>query len=311
MTKVQAAPERRRYSSRRFGEVYQDIVGISYLLRMFDEDEAIEAVEFENEDGKSLDDVTVFCADKTTWIQVKYAVEPDQEWTIKNLSEPMKKGGTSLLRKWAISWQTIKAAGKPYEIIVRTNRIASTELAPLVERTGSAVHKLKVDDTNIIPLVDATGLSKDEFRQFASDLQLHLGQPMLEELTREVKQGFKSLGTTDDGWNSLLAEAGKWVMYKSPRDGLIRIGDVRVAAQLWDPSTAGFSQEFQGDAVVHIRNSQLERAYFDLLANTNSACVCLEGPPGSGKSSFLSSFADRIATKEQTKRHREIGRAHV
>jgi hypothetical protein len=80
-------------------------------------------VTFEADEAGALDDVVIARHDRKEFLQVKYAVEPDQVWSIENLTTQPGEGKKPLLRKWVEGWQQVRGVGMPYQLAVATNRV--------------------------------------------------------------------------------------------------------------------------------------------------------------------------------------------
>lgn len=294
--------ERRPHASRRLGDDYQDIVGVGFLLELVTRPDECLSVRFEHDDVGALDDVVVERRDGWEYVQVKYAVDSGQSWSVDDLTVPARTRGTSLLRKWAAAWEGIRARGGRYDIRIVTNRTPDAGLAALLETDGRgfAAARFQSDrEAAATAVMNATGLPEDQSRQFLRELRFSFGQPMLEALRRDTQAGFERIGTTLDGWASLLQSLRRCVLYHEPREG-VRAGDVRIAARLWDPTGREISQHFAGDPTIHVVNTTLLEA---LRPNADTAAgryVLLTGPPGAGKSSFLSAFADGCGSDQNT-----------
>jgi Cdc6-like AAA superfamily ATPase len=294
--------ERRPHASRRLGDDYQDIVGVGFLLELVTRPDDCLSVRFEHDDVGALDDVVVERRDRWEYVQVKYAVDSGQSWSVDDLMVPARSKGTSLLRKWATAWDRIRAHGGRYAIRVVTNRTPDAELAALLEtdRGGFATARFQSNrEAAANAVMAATGLPEDQAHQFLRELRFSFGQPMLESLRRETQAGFDRIGTTLDGWASLLQSLRRWVFYTEPANG-VRAGDVRLAARLWDPTGRELSQRFANDTTIHIVNATLLEALRPSAATAAGRYVLVTGPPGAGKSSFLSAFADQFGSDQNT-----------
>ena len=297
---VMSEPVRRPHAARRLGDDYQDIVGAQYLLEMLACPGEIQWVTFEADDAGALDDTLVARQDRREFLQVKYAVEPNQTWSIDDLAVSTESGKASLLRKWADGWLKIRAQGTPYEIAVLTNRQPDETLRGLLTPDGrispEKLRRAELADVRTL-VVGSSGLSEPDCWAFLSELQFRMEQMQLEPLRQHVFRGFQQIGITDHGWTSLLEQLRRWTRYREPApDGLVRPGDVRVAAHLWDPFGKRLSQEFPGDLRVHVLNRPFIDHLREQIRDGQHVCLVIQGEPGSGKSSLLSELAGIYAT---------------
>lgn len=185
--------ERRPHASRRLGDDYQDIVGVGFLLELVTRPDECVSVRFEQDGVGALDDVVVERRDRWEYVQVKYAVDNGQTWSVDDLTVPARANGTSLLRKWADAWNAIRARGGQYVIRVLTNRVPDAGLASLLEsnRRGFAAARFHSDrDAAATAVMNATGLPEDQSALFLRELRFSFGQPMLEALRRDTQAGF-------------------------------------------------------------------------------------------------------------------------
>lgn len=288
-------PVRRPHAARRLGDDYQDIVGAQYLLKMLERPGEIQWVTFEADDAGALDDILVARQDRREFLQVKYAVEPHQAWSIKDLAVSTESGKASLLRKWADSWVKIRAQGTRYEMAVLTNRQPDETLRGLLTPDGcispETLRRAELADVRTL-VVSSSGLGEPDCWAFLSELRFRMEQMQLEPLRQQVFRGFRQIGMTDDGWTSLLEQLRRWTRYREPApDGLVRPGDVRVAAHLWDPFGKRLSQEFPGDLRVHVLNRPFIDHLRERIRDGRRVCLVIQGEPGAGKSCLLSELA--------------------
>jgi len=297
---VMSKPVRRPHAARRLGDDYQDIVGAQYLLEMLEHPGEIKWVTFEADDAGALDDVLVARRDRREFLQVKYAVKADQVWSIKDLTVSSRSGTAPLLKKWADGWQRVRSQETPYELAVLTNRVPDDALGRLLTRDGriSASLLQRKEFAQVRSLVvSVSGLEETDCWRFLSELQFRMGQPQLEPLREQVFRGFQRIGTTEQGWNSLLQQLRRWTRYREPTpDGLVRAGDIRVAAYLWDPFGKRLPQEFPGDPRVHVLNRPFVDRLRKWIRDERCGCLVIQGEPGSGKSSLLGELAGMYAS---------------
>jgi hypothetical protein len=109
----------------RAGYEFQDLVGIETLIRFYRAPDLFEwvALEADDDDYGSLDDVVAARSDGTfEFVQVKFTVGGgeyllDWDWLLSR-----KGRGTSLLNKWAKSFQRVRGLGPIHSACLRTNR---------------------------------------------------------------------------------------------------------------------------------------------------------------------------------------------
>jgi hypothetical protein len=282
--------QRRPTASKNLGDDYRDAIGLEYVVRMLRDPSSVLWVDFESNEAGSLDDIVVGFPDRVEYIQAKYTVE-EAEWSLGDLLEIKSEKSRSLLQKWAQSWQKIRSFGNPYSITIRSRRKPDVVLAELLENNrfkSSGGPNVIAARNTLFQHLASSGLIKADVNLFLADLEFDFENVDVEQLFSKVKNDFLSLGSSETNWNAMLIELRQWVRYMTLGiDGRIRVGDVRAAAGLWNPAAHVLPQEFSGDARVFILNHGLKNEVLEHFNSNPCGLIVLKGPPGSGKSHFL------------------------
>lgn len=289
---------RRSTASKNLGDDYRDAIGLEFIVEMLRDPDSVTWVSFEADEVGSLDDIYVRRPDRTDYIQAKYAVESGT-WESKDL---IKSGGEkqrSLLQKWMDSWRILASLGGTFTATVRTRRtwasgmseLAAGEHLSYAAISGAATGS---DGAAIWQHLLEYAEGEAEIEDFLSALRFEIDDRDVEEFILDLKHEFLSLGASEENWRDLMVSMRPWVRYKEPvPDGRIRLGDVRRAARLWDPASSLLPEEFPIDDTVLVLDQGIRSSVEEALVSNPGGVIIVSGPPGSGKSSFLTWLANR------------------
>lgn len=287
---------RRPTASKNLGDDYRDAIGLQYIVEMIRNPAAIEWVSFEDPEAAYFDDVIVKFPDRVEYLQAKYKVD-SSTWSLDNLLSRKSSRSRSFLQKWAISWRKVQALGWPYAATIRMRGTPDSGLAQLLHdgfggfcdvATLKSVSSPEWDKMS--QQMEDVGLSVTEIDDFLRDLKMQFHDEDVEVFLEEVRQSFFRLGAgvNEHNWNALLEQLRHWVRYRLPApDGRIRSLDARSAAQLWDPKQHVLPQKFDLGESVYVLRMGMRASLEAHFQTRQGGLVILQGPPGSGKSSFL------------------------
>lgn len=286
---------RSRSGTRREGDDYQDVVAIDLLLRWLGSNGLLRWIKVEADDAFHLDDLTAFKGDGTLFYrQVKYSTNPmDSEdpwdWDAlldKKPAGPGKKGGASLLEKWAKSVESLAKNGAAIDAAVVTNRGAKGDLATALARDG-VVDYSRIDPGARASLEGRLG-GEERARRFFGAFRFEIDNPGLEELEDSCRRRFDRLGGTDQGWATLKEAVGVWVCRRDEprRGGRIYLPDIRQAAG-WH-GLRSIPQGFNVPDVYIAPPGEFRARLKDDILRGDRGCTVITGGPGSGKSTFAS-----------------------
>lgn len=194
----------KRGSSRRKGDEYQDLIALRLTLEAYIERKSFE-MHLEYEKSGNLDDIVLFQGSDIFAYQVKYAVNPLENYEMVdflNLDSPVS------IKKFATSWKIMKQrfSDQRLNVCLCSNRGLDNALLDLVNSEGKFKQEVIEDrrrgDAKKLrsDLALATGLDADSFNVFLVDFQFVLRQPTLSELEQYIRTDLidKELGLSDD-----------------------------------------------------------------------------------------------------------------
>lgn len=289
-----------RSGTRRSGDDYQDAIAVRFMLDWLRHPNRYAWQKVEADNAGALDDVVV-CR-KTGEIvaaQAKYSAHPDladdpYDW--EDLLDAGKASSKiSLLGKWAASYRKLKLSHAQVDCILVSNRRPSDGLrrALTVRRQ---IDYSKIEDEHIRERLDQQLGGHEVAQDFLSHLTLELDGQGLFDLEDELRgQLLAEFGRKDVDWHTLKESVRHWVKHPDlpNTDGRILLRDVRVAAgwrraqrlpeEYTLPDDFAVPDQFWHDRLVERVNGP------------DSEAIIIAGPPGSGKSTYLSFLFKSLA----------------
>lgn len=285
--------------SLRAGYLYQDLVAIEILIDFYRNRDLYKWVQIEAEETafRSIEDVVACMPDgRFKLTQVKFTVDPDastNRLSWKWLTEKKKVKGTSLLQKWASTTLKLKEAGKLAWAGLKTDRVPDATFRECLSNGKIDCSKLTAD---VRSQVEEQIGSYEMVESFFESFEFIHSFPMIDDLENELWLRVAS-DTDKGGWYAFLDKVRHWSMRKNrPHpDGKIRYGHL-YDIFLVDPSKP-IAQDFQVPTDYTVPDKNFESAFLSDLAGSDGISV-LWGPPGSGKSTFLSHCVARASREE-------------
>jgi len=255
----------------------------------------------EADDFGFLDDVVALRADDVVVAkQVKFSAHPDDAadpctWDdlLRQRTSSKGKALPSLLSKWGRSFQDLKDAHTGIEASLVSNRRPADDLRSSFAAAG-VVDLERITDATVRAAIVAQLGGKQNARDFFAAFKFELDQPGLDTLEGAITRRFLNLHGDIRGWKSLKDELRKWVRERNspPPDGRITLAAVKSAAE-WHRLEA-LPEDFAVPPDFVIPDDQFHRSLVHLLKTTVSGCVVLTGPPGIGKSTYISNLYQEL-----------------
>jgi hypothetical protein len=290
-----------RSGVRRAGDDYQDIIAMALLVEWLEHPERYKWACVEADDFGFLDDVVALRADDVVVAkQVKFSAHPDDAadpctWDdlLRQRTSSKGKALPSLLSKWGRSFQDLKDAHTGIEASLVSNRRPADDLRSSFAAAG-VVDLERITDATVRAAIVAQLGGKQNARDFFAAFKFELDQPGLDTLEGAITRRFLNLHGDIRGWKSLKDELRKWVRERNspPPDGRITLAAVKSAAE-WHRLEA-LPEDFAVPPDFVIPDDQFHRSLVHLLKTTVSGCVVLTGPPGIGKSTYISNLYQEL-----------------
>lgn len=282
------------------GYRYQTLRGIHVLVEWLQSPGRYVRVKFECEDRAvgplGLDDIVAERADgKFDYWQVKYTPPEadgdyllDWEWLTNTGKSPR-----SLLQKWSDALRSIPP-GLLGEALLITSRKPDREFEGCL-RGEHLMYDLASADVRL--KLDSQLGSAADARAFLSTLKIQHSERSYNNLAVEIRSRLLGLAYDDGGVDRLLAQAPNWASFKNspPPDGWITLHvlrDLLVAAK-----PAPIPQDFEVPQGYEVPDQAFHESTLATLRAGTNRTVTLVGPPGRGKSTYLSFVCEQLAAE--------------
>ena len=292
------------------GFFFQNHIAAQKVLEMIELGSTIRAITLENyEKGPHIDDIIVEADRGTTFYQIKWSDSDVSAFTIHNLITPPNKQKKALLQELAEGFSTLDQT-EAVEVILYSTKKASRQSQP---KSGigksladfiAEVHEPLVTKSEYRSLKDlpnftdyetilqnlqlASRLDNASFFRFLKTLRFRLDEPDLQNQRERVLFKMGQLGIEARLYEHLLTAVVEWSISGrtiGPSDVLQRLG---LSERLLDSVV----QNFRVDKEFLVRKPDLHDQLEKSIADLTGGFILLEGPPGSGKSTFLTTFRE-------------------
>jgi hypothetical protein len=278
---------------------------LDLLVEMLEHPGRYEWARVEADDAGFLDDVVALRgAGVIVARQVKFSAHPDDAadpytWDDFVKERTSEKGNTllSLLSKWGKSFRELKGAYAGVEATLVSNRRPADDLQNSFAAPG-VVDLERITDITVRNSVVAQLGGEENASEFFANFRFQLDLPSLHILEEGILQRFTRLGGDLRAWKNLKDELRKWVRERSspPPDGRITLAAVKGAAR-WQQLEA-LPEAFIVPADFVVPDDGFHQNLIRLLRTTASGCVVVTGPPGIGKSTYISNLYRELRDAE-------------
>lgn len=281
----------------RAGFEYQDLVAIETLIDFYRDRTRYAWVKVEAEDKgfRAIDDVVACRPDgRYELTQVKFAVDPQNdrtplgwEWLLVK-----KPRGTSMLQKWFATTLAHHRAGTLASAKLRTGRIPDAGFAASL--AGKHIDYDRVAAVMRARLEAEVGPAA-ELRLFFGLFEFHHSEPHRDDLAATLWARIAS-DTDSGGWALFQDQVAKWATRKNlpAPDGRIRYIHLQQAFAVERPTP--IPQGFRVPDDYSVPDRRFDDAFVARVSGSDGVTV-LWGPPGRGKSTYLSHCVERIDSK--------------
>ena len=291
----------------RAGFQYQDLVAVETLINFYRQRDLYSWVELDAEDDsfRSIEDVVACRPDGLYELtQVKFTADPDApafalswEWLTENAGtwRPGQRGPLkrSLLQKWAETTLEQIENVTLAQAALKTDRIPDDSFASCLNDGRVEFDRLPEEARETI--VDQLGSSETAQAFFDSFEFIH-SMPVLDDFEEQLWSRISS-DTDEGGWYRFQRQVQRWATRRSePKpDGKIRYIHLKQAFAVEHPKP--LPQGFAVPEDYHVPDDEFDEE-FQKEAIGSAGLTVLWGPPGQGKSTYLSHFAARIDPKD-------------
>jgi len=289
------------------GYIYQNRQGLRVLCDWLDAPGRYVKVKFEcdveADAPTGLDDIVVERTDGLQDLkQVKFTPNPDAHpltwnWLLERSGKTERS--RSMLRKWFDAYKSLDPA-RIGELSLLTNRQPDAEIEACL--AGGKLDFAKVPDPRREALIAALGGEKD-CDEFFGRLQIAHSDKGYETLEHDVDARLRAHGTPE-GIAVLKSVALNWATQKNspPPSGWITLPNLRAILQATPP--APLPEDFAVPKGYEVPDAHFHAAFIEDVLHSIGKAIVLTGPPGRGKSTYLSALCDTLADKDiPTVRH--------
>ena len=273
----------------RAGFQYQDLVAIETLISFYRQRDLYAWVQLEAEERafRSIEDVVACRPDGLYELtQVKFTADPDDPSNSLSWAWLTENGGIrkkSLLQKWAKTTLHHKAAGTLAQATLKTDRVPDAAFAKCLEGTKVAYTRMSGEDK---AKVEEQLGSLEAAKSFFESFEFIHSLPRLDDL--EEKLWSKIASDTDrGGWALFREQVQRWSTRKGQPapDGRIKYIHLRQAFSV--ERSKPIPQGFLVPPTYSVPDPDFDRTFLEEITGSDGLTV-LWGPPGRGKSTYLS-----------------------
>ena len=272
----------------RAGFEYQDLIAVEILINFYRQRDLYAWVQLDAEDQafRSVEDVVACTPDgRYELTQVKFTADPDASANSLSWAWLTANGGArkSLLQKWAETTLRHKEAGTLARAVLKTDRVPDATFVKCLEDTKVDYTLLSTEDKAI---VEEQFGSPEAAKSFFQSFEFIHSQPRLDDLEETLWSKIAS-DTDRGGWSLFREQVQRWSMRKGQPapDGKIKFIHLRQAFSV--ERSKPLPQGFLVPPTYSVPNEHFDKAFIEGITGSDGLTV-LWGPPGRGKSTYLS-----------------------
>lgn len=289
------------------GYIYQNRQGLRVLCDWLDAPARYTRVKFECDDEAvaptGLDDIVVERTDGLVDLQqVKFTPAPNAhllcwDWMLEKTGKTARS--RSMLRKWFDAFKALDPARNGV-LSLTTNRRPDADIEACLD--GGKISFAKIPEPRRSEVIANLG-DKQDCEAFFSQLHILHSDKGFDTLEHEVDARLRKHGTLE-GIATLKSVALNWATRKNfpPPDGWITLEQVRTILRSMPP--APLPEDFVVPLGYEVPDETFHREFVRDTVGASGRAIVLTGPPGRGKSTYLSALCDTLADRDiPTVRH--------
>jgi hypothetical protein len=272
---------------------YQDLVGIELLVRFYRDRALYQWVELEADDPAyaSIDDVVACRADGSLeMLQVKFTPDPEAKGAALDWSwlTTRARKGSSLLQKWGAALRRLQTSGAMVSARLRTNRRPDAAFANCLR--GDRVDWARVP-ANMASQVMAQFEDEADAKAFFATFEFGHSEAMAADLEDRLRADV-AFDLDGAGWLAFRRAVMSWATVRGLPEPDGRIRYVHLQQQLAARRPRPIPQDFVVPTGYEVPDLEFDAELLDYL-NIDGVRV-VWGPPGRGKSTYLSHCVERL-----------------
>lgn len=289
------------------GYIYQNRQGLKVLCDWLDAPARYSRVKFEcdneNEVPQGLDDIVIERSDGLVDLQqIKFTPNPDKhllswDWMLEKTGKTERS--RSMLRKWFDAFKQLDPA-RIGEISLTTNRRPDAAIEACLE--ADRISFARITEPLRSMLNSELGSVKD-CEAFFNQLRIRHSDKSYIALEHDVDARLRAHGTPE-GIATLKNVALNWAIQKHlpAPDGWITLAELRTILRASRP--APLPEDFVVPKGYEVPDETFHQEFARDVLNATGKAIVLTGPPGRGKSTYLSALCDTFAEQSiPTVRH--------
>lgn len=289
------------------GYIYQNRQGLKVLCDWLDAPARYSRVKFECDDETmaptGLDDIVVERSDGLVDLQqVKFTPNPEVhllswEWMLEKTGKTARS--RSMLRKWFDAFKKLDPA-RIGELSLTTNRRPDAAIEACLD--AGKISFAKIPESKRSEVIAELG-SAEECEGFFNQLHIRHSDKGYVALEHEVAARLRLHGTPE-GIANLKIVALNWATQKNfpAPDGWITLTEVRAILRASPP--APLPEDFVVPKGYEVPDETFHQEFVRNAIGATGKAIVLTGPPGRGKSTYLSALCDTLAERDiPTVRH--------
>ena len=273
----------------RAGFQYQDLVAVEILINFYRQRCLYDWVQLEAEERafRSIEDV-VACRPGGLYelTQVKFTADPDDPSNKLSWVWLTENGGVrrkSLLQKWAETTLHHKEVGNLAQAALKTDRVPDIAFAKCLEGTKVDYTRLSAKDK---AKVEEQLGSLEAVRSFFESFEFIHSLPRLDDLEEKLWSRIAS-DTDRGGWALFREQVQRWSTRKRQPDPDGKIKYIHLRQAFSVERSKPIPQGFLVPSTYSVPDADFDRAFLEEITGSDGLTV-LWGPPGRGKSTYLS-----------------------
>jgi len=283
------------------GYIYQNRHGIKVLCEWLDAPARYSRVKFECDDETiaptGLDDIVVERSDGLVDLQqIKFTPNPDAhqlswDWMLEKTGKTARS--RSMLRKWFDAFRKLdpKRIG---DISLTTNRRPDAAIEACLD--AGRISFAKIPEPKRTEVIAELGSAAD-CEEFFSQLRIRHSDKGYVTLEHEVDARLRMHGTPE-GIAILKNVALNWATQRNvpAPDGWIMLAEVRAILRASPPTP--LPEDFVVPKGYEVPDATFDKEFVRDVIGAAGKVIVLTGPPGRGKSTYLSALCDRLAERD-------------
>lgn len=279
------------------GYVYQTRQGLKLLCDWLDSPTRYTRVKFECDDDvvapTGLDDIVAERPDGLVDLeQVKYTPNSglhalSWKWMLGKATQ----GSRSMLRKWFDAYIALEPE-RIGTLSLKTNRRPDAEIEACL--VGGKISFAKIPEPRRTEVLSELGEEESKCKAFFNELQIIHSDKGFESLEHEIDARLRLHGTPE-GIANLKSIALNWSIQKNypPPEGWIYLERVRTILRATPP--APLQEDFVVPLGYEVPDETFHLEFVQATVAGAGQAIVLTGPPGRGKSTYLSALCEKLA----------------